>query len=218
MNKQFHQLAPLLALTRMPAQFTSFMLSDGYNTDQLSIDADLPDLLDHDNITQNAEIHHAHSFKMEEVDGKLNWLDGDVLDRLKGLCADAHDFKAENKLNLVKYSLAKATHYKVDSMTYPHLHRGKPWSIYHADFETYMGKFITEHATEIGNMTFEPYRDIYHDSRKISEIFWYDSSQVLTVLENRLQLPDAVSLALCQKIVKSIGDLWTTIALELRII
>lgn len=219
MNKQFHQLAPLLALHKMPEKFQAFFIAEGYTEDQLKTDADLPDMVDKDNITQDAEIHHAHSYKLEQrEDGKLHWVDGDCLERLKALAADVHDFHAEGKLDLVRYALAKMTHYRVDALTYPHLHRGKPWSQYHELFETQMGHFITQHAEEIGALKFEPYEDVYKGARQTALTAWSEGIDVVKLYETGGRISPEQAMELCRRCVKGVGDLWLTLAGELKIL
>ncbi|MHB1651683.1 MAG: hypothetical protein ACYCVD_04290 [Desulfitobacteriaceae bacterium] len=220
MNKQFHQLAPLLALKQMPDKFQAFFIAGGYTEDQLKIDADLPDTTDHDNITINSEIHHAHSYKLQEIaDAKgnkyLDYVDGDCLQRLKGLAADVHDFHAEGKPDMVRYALAKMTHYRVDALTYPHLHRGKPWSEYHDLFETQMGHFIVAHAEEIGPLKFETYEDVYKGTRQTALTAWYEGGELVKLYEigGRISVEQAIEV--CRKAVKGIGDTWLTLAGEM---
>lgn len=70
----------MLTLKQMPKSFKTFFISNTYTEEQLKFDSDLPDLVDKDNILQNAEIHHAHSYKLKlQEDGKLHWIDGDAL-------------------------------------------------------------------------------------------------------------------------------------------
>jgi hypothetical protein len=216
-NKIFHQLVPLIALKFMPESFKSFLISDGYTEENIKTDADLPDEVDKDNLTQDAEIHHAHSYKLEEKDGKLHYLDGDCLERLKGLCADAHDFKAEKRLDDLRYVLSKMTHYRVDSLTYPHLHKGKPWSKYHTKFEDEMGKFIEKHQDEITGITFEPYKDIYKSCRTTALDMWYKGRDAVQKFEKGEKLTDEEKLEICKTCVKGIGDLWTTLEKELKL-
>jgi hypothetical protein len=218
MNKTFHQTAPLIALALMPESFKAFLISEGFTEEDLKTDSDLPDMVDHDNITINAEIHHAHSYKLElREDGKLHWADGDALERLKGLCADVHDFHAEGRQDMVRYCIGKMTHYKVDSITYPHNHRGKPWSSYHEKFETELGHFIAKHKDEIGEITFEPYKDVYKDSRKLSLEMWPKGRDAVAKYESGEGLTDDEKLEICRICVKAIGDVWTTLANELKL-
>lgn len=217
MNKTFHQLSPEIALNHMPETFRAFLICETYTLDNLRTDSDLPDLTDHDNIAQTSEIHHAHSFKMAEVDGKLKWLDGDVLERLKGLCADAHDFHAENKPDLVRYCLGKATHYRIDALTYPHLHRGQPWSKHHEAFETELGSFLSKNRDKIGPIDFQPYKDIYKDCRNTAGDMWHLGKDVVAQLERNEVLTNEQKMDICRKCVKGVGDLWMTMAVELKL-
>lgn len=223
MNKQFHQLAPLLALRQMPEKFQAFFISPTYTEQQLQTDADLPDLVDKDNLVQDAEIHHAHSYKLQEVTDKqgnkhLDHLDGDCLQRLKGLAADVHDFHAESKLDMLRYALAKMTHYRIDCLTYPHLHRGQPWSKHHEAFETYMGKFLVVNQGTIGQLEFTVYEDVYRGAREIALKAWYEGRDLVVKLEQGEDIPDDLALQVCRTCVKGVGDLWLTLASELKII
>lgn len=217
MNKAFHQNAPLIALKFMPDSFKAFLICPTYIEEQLKIDADIPDMVDKDNICQDAEIHHAHSYKMQMKDDQLHWIDGDALERLKGLCADAHDFHAENKPDLVRYCLGKMTHYRIDSLTYPHLHRGKPWSDHHAPFETEMGHFILANKDKIDQMKFTPYDDIYKACRKTALEMWPKGLDIVAKYEQGIPLTDEEKFDVLRICVQGIGDLWLTLAKELKL-
>ncbi|GMB00451.1 hypothetical protein [Pelosinus sp. IPA-1] len=217
MDKQFHQLAPRIALKLMPEEFQAFFIADGYKESQISIDADLPDMVDHDNITINAEIHHAHSYKLEKLEnGTYHWLDGDALERLKGLCADVHDFYAEGRFDMVRYCLAKMTHYRIDSMTYPHNHRGKPWSTYHTKFEDELGAFIIHNQNKIGELIFQPYADIYKGARQTALTAWEEGLVIVEQLEKGIPMTEEQKLHICRTCIKGIGDLWTTLWNEIN--
>ncbi|MDP4121325.1 MAG: hypothetical protein Q8876_09790 [Bacillota bacterium] len=218
MNAQFHKLAPIIALRFMPNEFQRFLIADGYTTENLSNDADLPDEVDKDNITQNSEIHHAHSYKLESGDNGLHWIDGDALERLKGLCADAHDFKAENKLDMLRYTLAKMTHYRVDALTYPHLHKGKPWSNYHAKFEDNLGAFLIKNQSKIQEIVPNKYDDVYKACRKTAIKNWYDGLDYVGDLINDEKISDETKLEICTECIQGICDLWYTMSIDLKII
>ncbi len=223
MNKQFHQLAPILALAQMPDKFRAFFIAQNYTEEQLKIDADIPDEVDKDNLLQDAEIHHAHSYKLREItDAKgnkhLDYLDGDCLQRLKGLAADAHDFYREGKLDMVRYTLAKMTHYRIDALTYPHLHKGRPWSKHHEAFETHMGHFIVQHAPEIGQLKFEACEDIYKAARVTALAAWYEGRDLVELYEQGKCVPDETALMVCKRCVQAVGSLWITLAQELKIL
>ena len=217
MNKQFHQLVPLIALKFMPESFQSFIICPTYTVEQLQIDSDIADLVDKDNITEDAEIWHSHSYKMEMQNGQLAWIDGDVIDRIKGLSADAHDFHQEQKSDLVRYCLGKMTHYRVDALTYPHLHKGKPWSLHHKLFEEEMGRFIEKNQAGILQMDFKPYTNIFDACHKTAEAMWSVGLDIVQKYENNLPLTNEEKLAVLRICVQGIGDLWTTLANELKL-
>lgn len=189
----------------------------------MQTDADLPDEVDKDNLVQDAEIHHAHSYKLEEVqaaDGSklLKWTDGDCLQRLNGLAQDVHDFHAEGKLDMVRYALAKMTHYRIDALTYPHLFHGQPWSKYHEKFETHMGKFLVANQDQIGSLVFLPYKDLYKAARETALKAWYEGRDLVEKLEKGEGIPDDLALIICRSCVYGVGSLWLTLATELKVL
>lgn len=202
----------------MPDSFKSFLICSSYTKEQLKIDATISDAVDKDNICQNAITRHAHSYKMEKgADGQLHLVNGDALERIIGLCADAQDFRAEGKPDLVRYCLGKVTHYRVDSLTYPHLHRGTPWSIYHKDFEDEMGVFIVKNSDKITHMEFKAYVDVHDDCRETSMYIWPKGLEIVKSYENGTPLTDEQKMYVLRICVQGIGDLWTTLAKELKL-
>lgn len=222
MNADFHKTVVVIALNTMPKSFQDFLITDTYTKDQMSNDADISDMVDKDNITQDAEIHHAHSYKLEKVNDKIKWVDGDCLNRLDGICADAHDFHAENKLDMLRYSLSKMTHYIVDGSgcTYPHNHRGQPWAKYHVPYEDKMGKFIVAHKDELMNekFTFIPVKDIYKYCRENAVNMFNEGMNVVNNFEKGIDMTDAEKLEVCKKAIQRIGDIWITLGIEFKII
>jgi hypothetical protein len=218
MDKIFHQTVPIIALKFMPKEFQDFMITNTYTISQLQNDAILPDAIDKDNMENDCDIHHAHSYKLQEVENKdgkkyLKWIDGDGLEKLKLIGSDVHDFYKENKLDLVRYSLAKGTHYRIDIITYPHLHRGKPWSLYHEKFENEMGKFLFENQDKIKDIKPNVYADIYKDCRQISIQEWYKGLKVVDIYEkeNTLLNHEDICLEICILSTKVICDWWFTL-------
>lgn len=220
MNKVFHMTAPIIALKFMPQEFRDFLIADGFTEEELAIAADLPDTTDKDNLTQDGDTHHAHSYKLGlKDDGQLHWLDGDCLEKLKALCGLVHDEKAENDLHEARKFLGKMCHYRIDALTYPHLHRGKPWNDYHEKFETELGKFMAAHKDEILalNLVATPYHDVYKDCRATAIEMWHEGLEVVKLYENGEKLPDGLKMSICTKAVQGIIDMWSMIAKELKL-
>jgi hypothetical protein len=217
MDKDFHQNIVLTALRLMPVSFQSFLICPTYTLEQLQIDSDLPDLVDHDNIESDPLCRHDHSYKMQMQEGKLVWTDGGAIERIVSLCEDAHDFHAEGKYDLVRYCLGKMTHYRVDSLTFPHLFHGKPWSLYHAKFEDEMGRFILKHETEIEGMAFTAYKDISKDCLNTTIAAWPIGEEVVQKYKDGIKLTDEEMLDIVKICIQGIGDLWTTLMQELKI-
>jgi hypothetical protein len=219
----------------MSPAFRQFLVCAEFTEEMVSKVATYPDLLDHDNLAQNAEIHHAHSYKLDSA-GK--WIDGDCLKTLEGLCAFALDaWKEYGKVTawplawMTRYALAKATHYRVDALTYPHLHRGAPWSHYHTSFEAHMDRWIKKHADDLGDFTFVPYSHVYKDCRKTALESWKRGAELVERLAGiraginpapTIRLPepaltDGDCLMAARSCVQGIGDLWTTLALQMGV-
>lgn len=218
-NKTFHQLAPLIALKFMPDSFKSFLICSSYSVEQLQIDADLPDLVDHDNIENDPLCRHGHSYKMEKgPEGNLVLIEGDALERVVGLCEDAHDFHQEQKLDLVRYCLGKMTHYAIDgTCTYPHQHRGKPWNLHHQKFEDEMGRFITKHHDEVDNIDLVAYKEVHDGCQKTAKEMWPIGQDIVQKYELGTPLTDEDKMFVLRICVQVIGDLWLTVAKELKL-
>lgn len=222
MNKIFHQIAPLIALQFMPVEFQKFLLNDGYDTKAVSRDANLPDEVDKDNMENDADIHHAHSYKLEEAINEqgekyLKWVGGDGMEKLKMIGSDVHDFYKEGKLDMVRYSLSKGTHYRIDVMTYPHLFKGKPWNLYHNKFEHEMGQFLAKNADKITDITPTVYKDIYKDCRNTAIDMWHRGNDVVKIYENENTLLNHQDICFetCLLVVKGVCDWWFTLWKEI---
>ncbi len=225
MNSIFHSLAPQIALKSPQLQpLAKFLFSDGFSIANLTTIACYPDLVDHDNVRQNAEIHHAHSYKLD-ANGK--WLGGDAMKTIEAISAFSlnaykeaitKDAVPESPLKWVcKYMLCKVSHYRIDATTYPHLHHGKPWSIHHTPFEDHMGKWLRNNQDKLGNFTFAPYKDVYKDCRKVALISWKYGLEAVNILEAGKPLPENFALMSARCCVQAVGDLWLTLALQMGI-
>ena len=223
MDSRFHKLAPLIVLRHMPQSFHDFLICGEFTEADLSEIACYPDRLDHDNIHQSAEIHHAHSYKMEAgEDGELHWRDGDCLKTLEALAAFAVDaWREYDKLGLpllaaiTRYALSKLTHYAIDVFTYPHLHRGKPWSTIHHRFEEWAGRWLEAHREELGTFEFKPYSHVYKSVRLEAVEAWHRGAELVTRLEAGELLTDQDGLFAVRRCILGVGDLWLTLALQM---
>lgn len=218
MDKLFHQTVVTVALKFMPKEFQDFLITGNYTIQQLQNDAIVPDAIDKDNIENDCDIHHAHSYKLQEIDSKdgkkhLKWINGDGLEKLKLIGSDIHDFYKEGKIDLVRYSLAKGTHYRVDIMTFPHLYEGQPWSKYHTKFENEMGNFLYKNQQQIVNITPTLYHDIYKDCRNISIHQWYKGQETLNIYlkEGTILNNENICLQICNDMIQGVCDWWLTI-------
>ena len=148
---------------------------------------------------------------MELLDGQLKWVDGEALDRAKNLAEDARDYYKEKNFAMVRYSLAKATHYSIDAKTFPHLSPGKPWSDYHTKFEDHMASFLVKYQNDIGSLEFEAYEDVVKDSDKIAKELWYPGQELVKEYIAGSKVPDELAMDICRRCIKGVGDLWVTV-------
>ncbi len=224
MDTKFHKIAPIIALRCMPKAFRDFLITMGeFPEKRISEIATYPDLLDHDNIRQNAEIHHAHSYKLEMVDkGAFKWLDGDCIKTIESLCAFTLDaWREYQKVDqwpliwLVRYALAKVSHYRIDALTYPHLHRGKPWSEHHTSFEKHMDKWIVRYQDDLGDFQFQPYAHVYNGCRQTAIEAWGRGLDLILLLEagEKLKYQDCLMASRC--CIQGVGDLWLTLSIQM---
>jgi hypothetical protein len=208
----------------MPEIFREFLICKEFSEDDLSKVATYPDLLDHDNVIQCAEIHHAHSYKLAKIDGKFKWLEGDCLKTIEALCAFALDtWKEYVKVTawplayMTRYALAKVTHYVVDSRTWPHLHKGHPWNHYHVPFEAKVGHWLTEYQYELDPFEFGPYHHVYRSCMLESHGAWEIGLEVVNRLEAGEKLTDQDCLMASRRCIQGIGDIWLTLSQQLGI-
>jgi hypothetical protein len=212
MEKRFHELVPLILLARMPVMM-KFFEKHVYRYRHVKEDAVRPDEVYKDNIIQNGEIHHAHSYKLEpDETGRLRWKDGDCLETLKGRAALSADLYRSGEYRLCCRFLCELTHYAVDAMTYPHLVHGRPWSDYHAHFEVEMARWLDFNYTHLDPIAFEPVHDIYKSAADEARALYPQAIDLVNRYVNGGQLSDAEMHALSVRIVKQVGCYWLTIS------
>jgi hypothetical protein len=221
MDVKFHRIAPLIALACMPDKFRQFMVCDCMSEADISDIATYPDRIDKDNLAQTPEIHHAHSYKLDDTG---RWLDGDCVKTIEGTSAFIVDTWKEYRVVsewplqwIVRYALAKVTHHRVDALTYPHLHKGKPWSFHHASFEAHMDRWIDRHKDELGPFKFQPYRHVYKDCRETAIDAWQTGKALVEKLEGGGHVNDQDCLVAARSCVNGIGDLWLTLGLQMEL-
>jgi hypothetical protein len=159
-----------------------------------------------DSLAQTAEVHPAHSYKEHVVDGKVCWLDGDCMERVKAIAIDVHNYRQNQDYQLMCRFLAEWTHYAVDCHTYPHLVKGQPWTTYHLPFEMKQAKWIEHNQDKIGKLEFVIYKDIYKAFvRDAREMYW-EALKVVKLLEAGAVLSDSKNLALARRIGSAVGS------------
>lgn len=121
---------------------------------------------------------------------------------------------------MVNYIGLMGMHYRIDALTYLHLHRGSPWSKYHEKFEEDMGHFIVNNLDQIETISFafKSYKDIYKDTRKIALCSWYKGLELVKFYESGKRVFNDQAIEICKICIQGIGDIWTTLAKETKII
>jgi hypothetical protein len=118
---------------------------------------------------------------------------------------------------MVRYALAKMTHYRIDALTYPHLHRGEPWSHYHASFEAHMDRWITRHNEELGAFEFIPYRHVYKECRLMAIETWERGRQLVERFQAGKPPSDQDLVMAARCCIQGVGDLWLTLSIQMGI-
>ena len=210
MEEIYHQIIPLIVLEQMP-DLQKLFKAQKYSKNKIMADAIRPDQVYKDSMAQTSEVHHAHSYKQHIVDGRLCWRDGDCLERVKALAIDIHNYRTNNEWKNVCRFLCEWSHYAVDSHTYPHLVRGKPWSDFHISWELHQAKWIERNKHRIGQLEFAVCPDIYRAFVKDAREMYYDALNVVERLVKGEQMTDEENLALVRRIATVVGSGWLSI-------
>jgi hypothetical protein len=205
MDTKYHEIMAVTAIRQIP-QLKDFYDAQGYTEEMIREDAVRPDMVYKDSLLQGAELHHAHSYKEHVVDGRVCWLDGDCLERVKALAGDCRNYRANNDYRLMCRFLGEWTHYAVDCHTYPHLVKGQPWTTYHMPFEIKQGKWLEHNQDRIGKLNFVIYKDIYKAFCKDAREMYPEALKVVKVLQDDKPLSDSKNLALARRIGTAVGS------------
>lgn len=211
MEAAYHQIIPCMVLRQMPDELQEFFEAQGHTDEMLKADAIRPDEVYHDNIASGPDVHHAHSYKLIERDGKLRWNDGDCIERVKAIAIDVHNWRQSGDYPLVCRGLGEMSHYVVDCHTYPHLYHGKPWSTHHIAFEIHQARWLTEHQEEIGELDFCVYKNLYQTFAREARELYPEAVSVVARLEDGDTLTDEESLSLARRIATAVGSAWLTV-------
>jgi hypothetical protein len=205
METKYHEIIAVTAIRQIP-KLAAFYEAQGYGEEKIRADSIRPDMVYKDSIYQGAELHHAHSYKEHIVNGKVCWLDGDCLERVKAIAADCRNYRANNDYQLMCRFLGEWTHYAVDCHTYPHLVKGQPWTAHHLPWEVNQGTWIKNNQDRIGKLNFVIYKDIYKAFCKDAREMYPEALKLVKLLEKGDQLSDHKNLMLAQRIATAVGS------------
>jgi hypothetical protein len=214
MEKDYHQIIPCLVMDQMPDAFRDFFVAQKHTDELLKADAVRPDEVYHDNLAVGADIHHAHSYKLQpQKDGSLKWLDGDCIERVKAIAIDVRNWRASGggDYKLVCRGLGEMSHYAIDCHTYPHLFHGAPWSTHHVPWEVRQARWLRNHWRQIGPLKFALYKDLYKAFAGEAREMYPEAVRVVDNLEEGRQLTDGENLDLARKIATAVGSCWLTV-------
>lgn len=205
METKYHEIIACMAIRQLP-QLCAFFHAQEYDEKKICADAIRPDMVYKDSLAQTAEVHHAHSYKQHIVDGKVRWLDGDGMERVKALAIDVHNMRQAQEYQFMCRFMGEWTHYAVDVHTYPHLVKGKPWSEHHVSWEVKQARWLEHNQDRIGKLNFIVYKDIYKAFVQDAREMYYDAIKVVKLLEAGTPLSETKNLALARRIATAVGS------------
>jgi hypothetical protein len=205
MDTKYHSIIAVTVIRQIP-QLSNFFKAQKYGDKKIREDAIRPDMVYKDSLAQTAEVHHAHSYKEHVVDGKVCWLDGDCMSRVKGLATDVRNYRMSQDYKLMCRCIGEWTHYAVDCHTYPHLVKGKPWTTYHLPWETEQAKWLESNQSRIGELEFIICKDIYKAFVKDAREMYFTALGVVANIEKGIIMTDEENLALVRKITMAVGS------------
>ena len=216
METKYHQLIPRLIFPQMPEAFRDFFAKQGYTPEMMDEDAIRPDEQYHDNLMQGPGYHWAHSYKQQIVDGKLRYCQnpsgGECLERVKACAINIRNWHTSpDSYMMLCHELIIASHYVIDSHTYPHLIKGKPWSDHHASWELSQAKWIEKGQEWIGNVVAEPYKDIYKAFVADARMMYYRGQKVVEKMEQSEPMSEEESVGLAKFIAGAVKRYWLTV-------
>ena len=205
METKYHEIMAITAIRQIP-KLAAFFEAQGYGEDKIRQDAIRPDMVYKDSIYQGAEMHHAHSYKECVKDGKICWLDGDGMERVKAIAIDARNYRQSQDYQLMCRCLGEWTHYAVDVHTYPHLVKGQPWTTYHLPFEVKQSKWLEHNQDKIGKLNFVVFKDLYKAFVKDAREMYPEALKVVKLMQKGQVLSDSKNLALARRICTAVGS------------
>lgn len=195
----------------MPSEFREKFL-DGFSIELLKEYADISYIPCQ--YGENEKLHLNHSCKLVLKGRNLHRIGGPaVIDELITLAKGAENLAAEGNKNLVRFNIAKSTHYIIDLATYPHVNEGV-WDKYHSKFEDISADWLEAHKSIIENLvsnyTPNPMKSIPNRVRSITEEAFFDSIDFLPAFKRKCMVTDLQLANMCCKQIYNLMDWFAT--------
>lgn len=216
MNTQFHRAVALIAFNSMDEGFREKFLT-GFSLELLLEYCDVPYVSER--FGESEHLHIDHTYKLYLKGRDLHRIgEGDALGEIVKFSKSIQELaKAENGM-LVRYTIAKATHYLIDIATFPHVNH-EIWDKYHEKFESQASDWllIHEHIVKelIKNYKPDPYRSVQNRVRAVAERAYFDSIDFLPCYKRNGMVTDLQWATLCCKHVYDVMDWFATFEKQL---
>lgn len=195
----------------MPFKFREKFL-DGFSIELLKEYADIPYMPTQ--YGENEELHLNHSYKLA-LKGRDLYRVGetDAFDELITLSNGILNLADIGNENLVRFNIAKSTHYIIDLATYPHVNEGL-WDKYHGKFEDISADWLETHKNIIENLvlnyTPNPMKSIPSRVRSLMEEAFFDSIDFLPAFKRNGIVTDLQLATMCCKQIYNLMDWFAT--------
>jgi len=211
MNRKFHMLAVDIAFNAMPVEYRKKFLA-GFSFDMLLETADIPYVPNR--FGEQEDLHLDHSFKLYLKGRDLHKIgEGNALEELVQFSKSVVELYKQDNPQLVRYNIAKGTHYVIDIGTYPHVNEAT-WDKYHTKFEDLAGSWLDlhKHLVEelVKNYRPEPMRSVHNRSRAIAEDAYFASADYLPTLKRGGIITDLQWVTVCTKHIYAVMDWFST--------
>lgn len=211
MEKRFHQLAAEIAMSAMPEGYREKFLS-GFSFELLLEYADVPYVTDR--YGEPEHLHIDHTYKLYLKGRDLHHVgDGNALEEVVSFSKSIQQLSKEGNGLLVRYNIAKATHYVIDLATFPHV-IDKDWDKYHTAFEDHAANWLEAHKTLVDELVinYKPnaMRSVQNRMRAIAERTYFHSLDFLPCYKRNSQITDLQWVNLSVKHIYDLMDWFAT--------
>lgn len=211
MDKRFHRTAVEIAFNCMPVGYREKFLTD-FSFDLLLETADIPYAANR--FGEPEHLHLDHCYKLYLKGRDLHKIgEGLALEELVYFGKSVIELHAQDNAQLVRYNIAKGTHYIIDLGTFPHVNEAT-WDKYHKYFEDLAADWLDLHRPLIEELTKnykpDPMRSVQNRGRAIAKQAYFDSIDFLPALKRNGQITDLQWATMCCKHIYAVMNWFTT--------